>query len=134
MLLSNYDINHYIRSNMLRITGSYDIQNCCVDLSVKWGRIVDIDEFCLLETANIVTLPTSLAGVLGGRSSYARKGLMIHCTSALIAPGFSGHIVLEVKNISNKPIVIYNNEKICSLSFMKMMSPATEYDGRYQGQ
>ena len=138
MLLSDVDIKTYINMGMLTITGEYTLNNCSVDLGVNLNKktiLIEPDDFFLLKTDNWIMLPNDIAGILGGRSYYARKGLIIHCTSALIAPGFYGKIVLEVKNIGNNAIRLYDKEKICSLSFAKMLTPCSEpYNGRYQGQ
>lgn len=97
--------------------------------------LINPGDFVLLKTKGTVSLCYEIAGMLGGRSSYARRGLLIHCTSSLIAPGFSGNIVLEVKNLGYEPIRLKDGDKICSLSFLKMHTPCNvPYDGRYQGQ
>ena len=138
MLLSDVDIKTYINMGMLTITGEYTLNNCSVDLGVNLNKktiLIEPGEFLLLKTDNWIMLPNDLAGLIGGRSSYARRGLMVHCTSALIAPGFYGKIILEVKNIGHHAVRIYDKEKICSLSFIKMLTPCSEpYNGRYQGQ
>ena len=136
MLLSDRDIKHYMQSGDLDVKG--DIQCCSVDLAVETSMpkmIIPPGGFVLLKTKYPVKLPCFLAGMLGGRSRYAREGLMIHCTSALINPGFEGRIVLEVKNIGNHTVKIVDGAKICTLSFIKLLNPCENpYEGRYQGQ
>jgi len=81
-------------------------------------------EFVLATTHEWVKLPDNIAGRLEGRSSIGRLGVIIHSTAALIDPGFSGKIVLELGNIGRMPVVLYKKIRICSLSFEKLITPA----------
>lgn len=138
MLLSDNDILHYMGNNDIFVSDNYGLHGCGIDLPVNINTgslILKPGDFFLLKTKNKISLSDTIAGMLGGRSRYARKGLLIHCTSSLIAPGFSGHIVLEVKNVGNENIRIVDGEKICSLSFLKMFTACRNpYNGRYQNQ
>lgn len=137
MLLSYNDIKNYIDTSQIIINNDYEINNCGIDLAVHLNKQtirIEPGEFLLLKTSNYLSLPNNLAAFLGGRSRYARKGLLIHCTSALIAPGFCGNIVLEVKNLGKDRITLRDKEKICSISFIKMLTEAPAYNGKYQGQ
>ena len=59
---------------------------------------------------------------------------------ALIDPGFTGHITLELSNTATMPIALYPGMKIGQLCFFRMSSPAQAPYGsgaqgsRYQGQ
>ncbi len=66
------------------------------------------NEFILGETIEKVHMDGGLIGFLDGRSSLARFGLSIHCTSALIDKMHDGEkpIVLEIKNNGQKEIVL----------------------------
>ena len=80
-------------------------------------------------TRERVVLPTDLCGFLEGRSRFARLGLMIHVTSALVQPGVSNRQVLEIGNISGQPLRIHAGVRICQLVLMR-----TEGDARYEGR
>ncbi len=73
-------------------------------------------------------------------SSLGRLGLLIHSTAGFIDPGFDGHVTLELSNVANLPITIYEGMKIGQISFMKMTEAAAkpygsgELGSKYQGQ
>jgi len=97
-------------------------------------------EFVLASTYEIITLPDDIAGRLEGKSSLGRLGLLTHSTAGFIDPGFSGHITLELSNVSNLPVKLFPGMKIGQLCLIKLSSPAEHpygsavYASRYQGQ
>ena len=92
-------------------------------------------EFVLGSTREIVTLPNTLVGLLEGRSSLGRIGLIIHATASFITPGFSGYLTLEMSNISNLPIKLYTGMRVAQLAFLQLSSPVQlEHGNRYQNQ
>ncbi len=73
---------------------------------------------------------------LGGKSSLARVGLMVHNTAGLINPGHYLNITLELCNLNNVPIILHPKMPIGQLTFSQMTtSPETDYKkvGRYHG-
>jgi dCTP deaminase len=97
-------------------------------------------EFVLGATLERITLPDDLVARLEGKSSLGRLGLLIHSTAGFIDPGFDGHVTLELSNVANLPITIYDRMKIGQISFMQMTEPAaspygsSELGSKYQGQ
>src|SRR3546814_15997059 len=51
--------------------------------------------FALGATMERVRLPAAVVGLLDGRSTLGRLGLMVHATAHTISPGFDGRIVFE---------------------------------------
>ena len=104
-------------------------------------RVLGLDQPYRLEpgvtihgiTAEHVTLPSNLCGFLEGRSRFARLGLMIHVTSALVQPGVSNRQVLEMSNVSSRALEIIPGVRICQLVLMRTDGEAT-YAGRFQDQ
>ncbi len=84
-------------------------------------------------TRETVTLPPTLCGFLEGRSRYARLGLMVHVTSALVQPGVDNRQVLEMGNISGHPLRIHAGVRLCQLVLMRTEGEAV-YGGRFQDQ
>ena len=84
-------------------------------------------------TRELVELPSNLCGFLEGRSRYARLGLMIHVTSALVQPGVCNRQVLELSNVSSQPLRIHAGVRICQLVVMRTEGNAT-YAGRFTNQ
>lgn len=97
-------------------------------------------EFVLASTYEVVTLGTTLAARLEGKSSLGRLGLLTHSTAGFVDPGFSGHVTLELSNVATLPIKLWPGMKIGQLCFFRLSSPAlapygsAKYGSRYQGQ
>lgn len=60
---------------------------------------------------------------VGGKSSLARIGLMIHNTAGLINPGHFLHITFELCNLNNVPIILRPGMEIAQLTFSQISSP-----------
>lgn len=60
---------------------------------------------------------------VGGKSSLARVGLMIHNTAGLINPGHFLHITFELCNLNSVPIILRPGMAIAQLTFSKLSSP-----------
>jgi dCTP deaminase len=84
-------------------------------------------------TRERVCLPPNLCGFLEGRSRYARLGLMVHVTSALVQPGVANRQVLEMGNVSGHPLRIHAGVRICQLVLMRTEGEAV-YRGRFESQ
>ena len=84
-------------------------------------------------TRERVTLPDDLCGFLEGRSRFARLGLMIHVTSAFVQPGVSNRQVLEMSNVSNRPLRIHAGVRLCQLVLLRTDGHAC-YTGRFAEQ
>lgn len=79
-------------------------------------------------TVENITLPEDVCGFLYGRSKYARLGIVVHATASFIQPGINNKQVLEIKNISPRPIVLTHGLRICQLILMNMKGK-----GKYLG-
>lgn len=97
-------------------------------------------QFVLASTYEKVTLSASIAAKFEGKSSLGRLGLLTHVTAGFIDPGFSGHITLELVNLSPIPLMLWPGMKIGQLCFSRLSSPAELPYGskglgsHYQGQ
>ena len=111
-------------------------------VEVEDGRpfILHPGEFVLGQTLERVTLPDDLVARLEGKSSLGRLGLLIHSTAGFVDSGFSGNLTLELSNVANLPITIYEGMPIGQLSFMRMDGPverpygSRDTQNKYQGQ
>src|SRR3990170_1733552 len=97
-------------------------------------------EFVLGATFERVSLPEDLVARLEGKSSLGRLGLLIHSTAGYVDPGWEGTLTLELSNVANLPIKLYDGMKIGQISFQRLSSPAEVAYGdarlgsRYRGQ
>jgi dCTP deaminase len=81
-------------------------------------------EFGLATTVETVHIPTDLVAQVNGKSTWARRGLIVHTTAGFIDPGFRGQITLELANLGPQPILVPQGAPICQLVFFQMTSPA----------
>jgi dCTP deaminase len=111
-----------------------------VDVSEREPFILHPGEFVLGQTLEHVTLPDDLVARLEGKSSLGRLGLLIHSTAGFVDSGFSGNLTLELSNVANLPITIYQGMPIGQISFMRMDGPverpygSRDTSSKYQGQ
>ncbi|SDY91559.1 dCTP deaminase [Tessaracoccus flavus] len=111
-----------------------------IEVSPTEPFILHPGEFVLASTYELVTLGTSVAARLEGKSSLGRLGLLTHSTAGFIDPGFSGHVTLELSNMATLPVKLFPGMKIGQLCFFRLTSEAehpygsAQYGSRYQGQ
>ena len=111
-----------------------------IEVSSAEPFILHPGEFVLASTYELVTLGTSVAARLEGKSSLGRLGLLTHSTAGFIDPGFSGHVTLELSNMATLPVKLFPGMKIGQLCFFRLTSEAehpygsAQYGSRYQGQ
>jgi dCTP deaminase len=97
-------------------------------------------EFVLGSTLERVALPDDLVSRLEGKSSLGRLGLLIHSTAGYVDPGWDGNLTLELSNVANLPIALYQGMKIGQISFQRLSSPVEVPYGderigsKYRGQ
>ena len=97
-------------------------------------------EFALAATLEVVSLGSTVAARLEGKSSLGRLGLLTHSTAGFIDPGFSGHVTLELSNMATLPIKLWPGMKIGQFCFFRLSSEvlhpygSEKYGSRYQSQ
>ncbi len=91
-------------------------------------------DFALVKTYEQVALSTHVAGNIGLRSHYAKKGLDM-LAGPQIDPGFKGYLVVGLTNLSPRDITMPYKEEFCTVQFFQFAEPVSKpYDGEYQGQ
>lgn len=60
---------------------------------------------------------------IGGKSSLARVGLMVHNTAGIINPGHFLNVTFEMTNQSNVPIILRPGMEIAQITFSMISSP-----------
>src|SRR5687767_13345433 len=85
-------------------------------------------------------LPDDLVGRLEGKGSLGRLGLLILSTAGYIDPGWEGTLTLELSNVANLPVKLYDGMKIGQISFQRLSSPVevgygdARIGSKYRGQ
>lgn len=92
--------------------------------------------FVLAATLEWIKLPNSISGLVSGKSSWGRRGLVIE-TAPGVHPGFGGCLTLELANVGEVPIAIYPGLNIAQLFLFKVdshhfASSHSEFSGRRQ--
>ncbi len=80
-------------------------------------------EFCLAKTAEKISISNDIIGILGGRSRFARLGMTVHVTSAVVQPGSSNHQILEIANLSPFTLKLYAGERVSQVYFERLETP-----------
>ena len=91
--------------------------------------------FVLCRSVETFDIPEDVLGIVVGKSTYARCGLIVNCTP--MEPGWHGHLTIELHNASQHAIKVYANEGIAQVMFHRGERPAVTYadkGGKYQGQ
>jgi dCTP deaminase len=83
---------------------------------IENNTIIRSGQFVLAATRERIRLPAHIAGFVHGKSTWARKGLMVEA-AGLVDPGFDGTITLELKNLGHHPILLSAGMAICQISF-----------------
>jgi dCTP deaminase len=82
-------------------------------------------------SVNEFTKADGLVGVLYGKSSLGRLGIVVHQTAGFIDAGYGGNITLEITVV--KPVRIYPNMKIGQIAYSEEKGVTKPYAGKYQG-
>lgn len=93
--------------------------------------VLNPGQMCLAKTKEKITLAGDIMGNLEGRSRYARMGLVIHITSALVQPGSSNRQVLEIVNLAPFPIKLHAGMRISQVVFEKVETPTGKPYARF---
>lgn len=104
---------------------SYDLQLgfIRVENHLEDSGLIQPGEFLLASTLEVVLLPSHIVGRIEGKSSWARRGLIIH-TAGFVDPGFRGTLTLEITNLSAKPLYLKRFDLIAQIAFSYLDRPA----------
>jgi dCTP deaminase len=111
-----------------------------VEISGDDPFILHPGEFVLGSTLERIQLPDDIVARLDGKSSLGRLGLLIHSTAGFVDPGWDGNLTLELSNVANLPITLYDGMKIGQISFQRLSSPVevgygdARIGSKYRGQ
>jgi dCTP deaminase len=81
--------------------------------------------FVLAVTLEWMRIPQSLAGMVTGKSSWGRRGLIVE-TAPGVHPGFTGCLTLELTNVGEIPIRISPGTEICQLFLHRLDQSTSE--------
>ncbi len=93
-------------------------------INSRKGTVLHPREFILGVTTEWFHLSEHVIANVDGKSSLGRLGLVIHATAGFIDPGFSGHVTLEITNLTEQPLIIYPNMPVGQVRFSLLTSPS----------
>lgn len=141
MLMADFEIRKSIEEGNLDIKNyspeqlqgtSYDIRvgeevmisnkETVIDMKKQGTAKIEPGEFALISTYEYFKIPKDMAGNIGGKTYFTRKGL-IPLTGLQIDPGFEGILAIGAFNSSPKNIVIEYLQSFCTIQFFKLSAP-----------
>lgn len=85
---------------------------------------IEPGQFVLATTLERIRIGRHYVGQLNGKSSWGRKGLLIHATAGFVDPGFTGQLTLEMYNLRQSRIPLEPGVTIAQICFFKLDTPA----------
>lgn len=115
---------------------------CLVDAEVLANEhgdryvILPPNSYLLGKTVEYFRMPADVLGICLGKSTYARAGIAINVTP--LEPSWEGNLVVEIANQTSLPAMIYVDEGIAQLLFLRGSSRCevsyAHRQGKYMGQ
>lgn len=110
--------------------------------SIEEGNVLKLrpGDFVLGSTKETIGLPDDLVGLIFGRSSFGRLGVVAHTGAGFINPGWRGQLTLELTNTGPYTVVLRPGEtRIIQVAFLRTASPSRhpygeQGDEKYQDQ
>lgn len=102
------------------------------------GEICTIppNSFALARSIEYMRMPRNVTGIVLGKSTYARCGIITNFTP--LEAAWEGHITIEISNTTPLPARIYANEGIAQILFFESDEDCrvsyADRAGKYQGQ
>ncbi len=103
-----------------------------IDTKKEKGVIIRPGCFAIITTLENIKMPNDIAGHIGVKSYYTRKGLIL-LAGLQIDPGFSGVLVLGVYNASPRNLTMDYMTPFCTIEFHKLSGPVEKpYANSYE--
>ncbi len=98
--------------------------------------IIPPNSFALARSLEYFKMPRNVTGIVLGKSTYARCGIVTNFTP--LEAAWEGYITIEISNTTPLPAKIYANEGIAQVLFLESdeecMVSYADKKGKYQGQ
>ena len=97
---------------------------------------ISANSFVLGKSLEYFKMPDKVMGIVLGKSTYARCGIIVNVTP--LEPGWEGYLTISISNTGHNPVKIYAGEGIAQVLFFESDQPcSTSYrdrNGKYQSQ
>jgi dCTP deaminase len=96
-----------------------------IDMENKRSMTLKAGQFALMTTLEKMTLSNDIAGHLGMKSYYVRKGIVL-LAGLQIDPGWDGYLVLGMYNASPRSITLDYQSPICTVDFYRLATTVSK--------
>jgi len=97
---------------------------------------IPANSFILGQSLEYFKMPESVIGIVTGKSTYARCGIVVNVTP--LEPGWEGFLTISISNTMPHPVRIYAEEGIAQVIFFESEQNCSvsyrDKKGKYQGQ
>ncbi len=94
------------------------------------------NSFVLARSLEYFRIPGNVLGIVVGKSTYARCGILVNVTP--LEPSWEGFLTISISNTSPRPVKIYADEGIAQVLFFESDEKCNlsyrQRQGKYQGQ
>ena len=97
--------------------------------------LIPPNSYVLGRSVEYFKMPPDVLGIVLGKSTYARSGIIVNVTP--LEPGWEGYVTIEIGNGTPLPAKVYANEGIAQVIFFQGEAPRISYAdkrGKYQKQ
>jgi len=97
--------------------------------------LIPPNSYVLGRSIEYFRMPSDTLGLVLGKSTYARSGIIVNVTP--LEPGWEGHVTIEIGNGTPLPAKVYAEEGIAQVVFLRGETPDVSYEekqGKYQHQ
>ena len=97
--------------------------------------IIPPNSFALARSVEYFRMPANVTGIVLGKSTYARCGIVTNLTP--LESGWEGFVSIEISNTTPVPVKVYANEGVAQCLFFGGEFPLVTYadrKGKYQAQ
>ena len=110
-------------------------ERALVEYDVQDHILIPPNSYVLWRSIEYFCMPDDVLGLVLGKSTYARSGIIVNVTP--LEPGWEGHVTIEIGNGTPLPAKVYAEEGIAQVVFLRGETPEISYDekeGKYQRQ
>ncbi len=110
-------------------------ERALVEYDVEDHILIPPNSYVLGRSIEYFSMPDDVLGLVLGKSTYARSGIIVNVTP--LEPGWEGHVTIEIGNGTPLPAKVYAEEGIAQVVFLRGETPEISYDekeGKYQRQ
>lgn len=110
-------------------------ERAMVEYEVDDHILIPPNSYVLGRSVEYFTIPRDVLGIVLGKSTYARSGIIVNVTP--LEPGWEGYVTIEIGNGTPLPAKVYANEGIAQVIFLQGEAPSVSYadkQGKYQHQ